>query len=739
GAASSGLAEAVRVVSPELADLLESGIGGFAEQALGEALEGFVSELLAGFDPAQLLGGLFGEIEGLFATIQGVLAGDPCCCETFAGWMDTLSGLLTSLNDNPLAVALRDGVSAFGGLVNDVLALLVGADLKVLLAGFSGAKALFDGYLALVAAGQDAVQGLADWVWDGVCAALGIDATEGNIVDVVLDQAQSWLLDSVSEQGPGLFDALKSVASFAWQLNPLNWAYQLLGVFEALWEAGSFLWANWGSPTMAEDAAETSAMAQTFVSAFGAAASATGAVSAEMGELFDGMLAQSEANADAVGMGWMVRGAQALLSVLQLPAELGLEFAGWLLDGGTTTIADWAVAAWDYFHPLMEVLTSLALAVTNPPMIPLLLAGWAWRLLPDCLKPPIVDLLLDVVIDALQAMPELPGLFELGHVLQKGLVGALGAFRSRSDEEKITITNRVAAVVTGSPEFVLGFGVGVFGGMLDGVLDPLTLLWMAVEGVVWLVDNAGGLVDGALGGGAAEAADAAAGMADQAITLDPVEAASGGAAVDPLSNPEVAAVLAGASATVVPPAQVVGETFVPAFEEVFSGEGKSSVSDLAAMVGGLWDQMLSLAEEAGAWLGEQLCEAMLASDVGYELGYGVGYLTGAILWEVILGFLTGGLWETLGPTSRAIVKFLDLGGELFGAAFELLGELGSMLLKAAGPLLEFLGDTGLMGTLRGALQELSQALVTLSDDLMNALGATEGAAAKHVDEGAGLA
>ncbi|MEQ1564059.1 MAG: DUF4157 domain-containing protein, partial [Myxococcota bacterium] len=388
GAAASGVVEAVRVVSPELADLLEGGIGAFAEQALGDALEAFVAEMLDGFDPLQLIGGLVDEVKALFATIEGVLAGDPCCCETFAGWMETLSGLLTSLNDNPLAVALRDGVSAFGGLVNDVLALLIGADLKVLLAGFSGAKALFDGYLAVMAAGQSAVKGLADWVWDGVCSVLGIDATDGNIVDVVLDKAQAWLLDSVSEEGPGLFDALKSVSEFAWKLNPLNWAFQLLGVFEALWEAGSFLWANWGSPTMAEDAAQTSAMAQTFIAAFDTAATATGAVSTGMSELFDAMLAQSEANADAVGMGWMVRGAQALLSVLQLPAELGLEFATWLMDGGTATITDWASAAWDYFHPLMEVMTSLALAVTNPPMIPLLLAGWAWRLLPDCLKPP---------------------------------------------------------------------------------------------------------------------------------------------------------------------------------------------------------------------------------------------------------------------------------------------------------------------------------------------------------------
>jgi hypothetical protein len=463
-------------------------------------------------------------------------------------------------------------------------------------------------------------------------------------------------------------------------------------------------------------------------------------VSSEMSTLFQGMLAQSEANADAMGMGWLFRGSQALLSVLMLPGQLGLDFAGWLMDGGTATLSSWASAIWDYFHPLMEVLISVTLVLTNPLMAPLVFAGWAWRLLPDCLKPPIVDLLLDVVIDALASMPELPGLMQLSGVLLAGLQGALASFRSRTDEEKIEITNKVAQLLTGSPEFALGFVVGLFGGMLDGILDPLMLLWMVIEGMVWLVDNAGSLMASMSGVGeaAAGASTEASTSAEQAITLMPEAAstAAGVAAAGPMSNPDVVSTLAAAGERIKPPAEVIGETFLPAFEEAFSGEGKSSVADLAAMVGSLWETMVSLAEQAGMWLGQQLCESMLTSDVGYSLGYGVGYITGAILWEVLLGFLTGGMWEMLGPTSRAIVKFLDLGGELFGAAFHLLGELGSMLMKAIGPLLDWVGSTGLMRTLKDAFVTLSGELVTLSDELLSLLGsAPPGGLADEAAEG----
>jgi hypothetical protein len=726
GAVEGGVVEAVRLVSPALAELLEGGLGAVAEELLGESLEAFVGEVAGELDLTALMAGLFDEIRGIFAVVQGVLSGDPRCCETFDGWMQTLSDVLTQLNDNPLAVAIREGLSAVGGVVGELMALFVGAELQRFLTAVGGAKAVFDGYLALIGAGQQAVADLADWVWDGVCELLGIEAGEGNIVDAVMAQAQTWFADSLAEAGPGLFEAWQTMASLAWELSPMRPLYELVGALGAVGEAGAFLWAHWGSPTLVEDAAQTSALAQGFIAAFLSASEQTSELASWATEFFGEALAQSEANADSLGMGWIVRGSQALLSVLMLPLQLGVDFGGWLMADGTATIAGWATAVWDYFLPFMEVMTSLVLAVANPPMIPIILAGWAWRMLPDCLKPPLVDLLLDVVIDALVAMPELPGLQGLWGVLEPGLVGALGAFRGRSDEEKILITDRFAKILTGSPEFVLGFVVGVLKGMLDGVLDPIMLVWMAVEGLLWLLDTAGGLMESAVG-----EAEVAAPAAEAAITLMPQGA---GELEQGAAEPDLQAWMARAGAEVRPPAETIGATFVPAFEEAFSGEGATSVADLASMVGSLWETMQSLAADAGAYIGQKLCETMLTTDVGYTLGYGVGYVTGVVVWEVVLGFLTGGLWSTLGPTARAVVKFLDLGGELFGAAFRLLGELGSLLLKAVGPLLDWLGSTGLMRTLREAFLELAGKLVSLSDELTAMLGSS----GRKADEAGGV-
>ena len=83
------------------------------------------------------------------------------------------------------------------------------------------------------------------------------------------------------------------------------------------------------------------------------------------------------------------------------------------LADGVKGVQDWAAGAFttaqtwlegtfhkvvDFIKPYAEVLCSVATAMVNPAGIPLILAGWAWRWLPDCIKPPLIDLLLDAVI-----------------------------------------------------------------------------------------------------------------------------------------------------------------------------------------------------------------------------------------------------------------------------------------------------------------------------------------------------
>ena len=546
-------------------------------------------------------------------------------------------------------------------------------------------------------------------------------------------------------------------------------------VLKGVWDGATWLWDNWGSPTMVEDAGKTSPM----LGAVAEGLTAADAKATEFGgwaaEFFPSALEQVQATLEAMGMGWMSEGLRVLATPLLLPMQLGADFATWFTSGGQQTLTQWASAAWEYIKPISEVFASVALALGCPPLIPMIFAGWAWRLLPDCIKPPIVDLLLDVVLSALVAMPEIPGLNGLFSLIKPGLIGVLSEFRQRTDEEKIIITDKVAKILSGSPEFVAGFAIGLGKGLLDGILDPLMLIWLAIKGVVWLVDTAATLTADVrsaatdasqtataaadtAAAAASTAATTAADLANTAVTLGPVDlealaqtaAAAGDAAattvapgVDPLTDPNVVAYLQRMGEEIRPPAEVIGETFMPAFTEAFGGEGGTSISSLAEMVGSLWETMQQLIGEAGQWIGQKICELMLSDSAEYDIGHGAGYVAGMVVFEVLLAVLTAGTWVALGPTARAVVKFLDLGGEMLGAAFRALGQLGELLMSAVRPIMDWLGNSGLMATLKEAFGTLAEKLIALGQDLGRMLGfgdeAATAAARKADDVGGGAA
>ena len=191
-----------------------------------------------------------------------------------------------------------------------------------------------------------------------------------------------------------------------------------------------------------------------------------------------------------------------------------------------------------------------------------------------------------------------------------------------------------------------------------------------------------------------------------------------------------------------PPVTAVGENFEPAVEAFFSAESVTSVEDVATKLGSMWEAASGAMESFGAWLGGVIGEYLQAPGGEYTIGWGIGYIAGMILWEVILGVLTSGAWTTLGPTARAIVKFLDLGGTVFGKAFELLGDLGRYMLKALEPIgawISSIADDAL-GAMFKSFDDIANIIIKWADELLGkadeAAGLSDEAAAgaKHTDE-----
>lgn len=145
------------------------------------------------------------------------------------------------------------------------------------------------------------------------------------------------------------------------------------------------------------------------------------------------------------------------------------------------------------FQPIQEFLVRLLVVVGNPFMLPIAITGVIWLLLPDELKPPVINFVLGLILAAVEAMPTfLPGLFPLAALMKAGVIGFLkhlqgdgGGEGAVDDDQRVAATNKIANLATGGGvQFIAGFVVGILTGLIEGIIDPFKLLFMLFELVI---------------------------------------------------------------------------------------------------------------------------------------------------------------------------------------------------------------------------------------------------------------
>jgi Domain of unknown function (DUF4157)/A nuclease family of the HNH/ENDO VII superfamily with conserved AHH len=107
-----------------------------------------------------------------------------------------------------------------------------------------------------------------------------------------------------------------------------------------------------------------------------------------------------------------------------------------------------AQRVWTIIRPVVSLITKLLILALNPWLIPIVVAAWYWRLLPDCFKPPIINFVLRVMIGVLRAMPNFARFGDSWMQVKNRIIQFLQQILTASDEEKITAANRVARMVS---------------------------------------------------------------------------------------------------------------------------------------------------------------------------------------------------------------------------------------------------------------------------------------------------
>ncbi|REG83998.1 eCIS core domain-containing protein [Algoriphagus antarcticus] len=103
---------------------------------------------------------------------------------------------------------------------------------------------------------------------------------------------------------------------------------------------------------------------------------------------------------------------------------------------------------WEFIRPYAIIIAKITILTLNPWLLPPVLAAWAWRILPDCFKPPIIDFVIGIMVSVLRSMPNFKMFGESWPVAKQHIIEHLQVALNSAEEEKIRMSNRIAEMVS---------------------------------------------------------------------------------------------------------------------------------------------------------------------------------------------------------------------------------------------------------------------------------------------------
>jgi Domain of unknown function (DUF4157) len=720
-------ASLVARVAPGLADLIRQGPMGLLGEKIKDGIKSWVSSITANIDVAGVIEQLQGSFTGVFAAVQGVVKGDPASCSNFANSLKALQDLGNAFMENAAFKQIQAAFSQVKGIFQKVTDLVIAP--------------VFDTLMNVAGGVFDAVKGLAttiwNWgapvrntlgaAWDWVKEQLGIGGDgEGGVL--------GWLKAKASEvwteiKGPlaPVLGPLKTVGSVLLAFSPVGPTYLIIKYLPQLVKSVEWLWAHKDDPDIVKKAHEE--MGGTIlpqllstVEGFGQTMQST------VTSLVNQAIQLSEAVLELLGSISFVPLLSMAQSMVQTVSNVVKGFITWCQEAfqsAAKTVQEFASQIATKIKPYIGVLTSIGMAIANPGMIPVILAGWAWQALDKCYKIPIINFLLDIVIGILQAAPSLPMFGLLWPIIKTGVLGFLQGLKGKKDDDKVAIANKLAKIISGgSPAFIFGFVKGLLKAIWEGLTDPFVLMYEAIKGlsnlITWLND-----------------------VANQALSTTPTDrqpasAQEGGAspATAVNNNVEIGQRMQAMAGELQPPVEQVGQGFMPAIQEIFTAGDGMSFEELMQKLGEAWGAVEAALTNAGATLADKVCQFMLQDSAEGEMGETIGWLGGTIAFEIVLSILTAGTDKPVRGAMKVLktfAKILDWTGEAMGLAFKGLAKVGGFILdgiKGLGKLLNKAG--GAAKVILDALGEIGQKLITFADELLGR--AAKGAASEVVEE-----
>jgi len=742
--AKGALLWAVRRVSSEIAEIIDKGPLTWLKDKILVPIKSWLGRVFTFPRIGVAIESLKAGWHDAVTLIQGVMRGDPKSCQQFKDLLGGIRAFAAKIADSGPIRLLRSVFGAITKAIGKVYRFVIANAIEALRPIISGAWNLIKKIASKVSGWLSKVKHLVSRAWNWVKEKLGFGGEDG---------------DAGSESG--VWAWIKRKATAAWNVikgpimrvaGPILTVLKVLSLFTGLGqiyliikygpqvvEVVKWLWANWGDPNMVRKAHKE--MSHTFLPRL---LDGTGKFGSLLRQGTDWLIGKATALAEGVltllgavtGIPLLGLARRAIAAVSDGVKSV-LAWGQNLLSKAADAVTSFFHKIWKAIEPYKEVLSSIVLAIINPPMIPLILAGWAWRLIPDnCIKAAIIDFLLDILIAALEALPDTPFFGPLWPLLRSGVLGFLRGLKAQSDETKEKVSNKIAKIISGaSPEFLFGFVKGVLLGVWEGITDPFKAIWTVIEGLHWVGDFLGGLATAALervsGAPATPASPAAAPapVATPAASAAPATAvaspspAAGPAGATPAAHEEDAGPATGdmgelaATATAMagelgPDLSTVTGNFWDAAKEYFSSGEGMTFGDLAKKFGEFWDALKEKVEGAGKEMAQKVSEFFVSDEAESKIGESVGWLVGTIGFQILLDVLTAGAWAAAYPTLALIARFINWPMEVLGRVFKLLAKLGKYIVDGVKGLGKMVAKAG-----AGAFKVVTEALGRIGEKL----------------------
>lgn len=761
-------------VAPGLLDYLEDPVGAIRSALCAgvDALVGGAFGLLESIDFVGVLESVTGGGEGGQAAPKQQAAPQQQPSQAPAseeGVLESLMGSLVGALETygiPLLHSIQDAIGSVRETFDSIWQSIVEPAANLL---GDAAGALWDGVVAIA----ERVWGLVEPLWE---AASGVLSRAWDWITDVFDIAwessedtRSWL----AEAAESVWESLKAMIEPV--LAPVRDAWEFLSEFTGdvitameetvapVWEKIKWLWNNWSAADLLVTAQEflRTQVLPPLLSGVSAVDQAIATVADVVTNAVTGASRAVVRFVEGIGV------TECLESVSRAASYVAEQF---------TRLSEWATGAFaalmngvrsgltalvDSLEPILGFLVKLATVIANPLGLPGLLLGELWSHIPDRFKPPIVTFLVELLLTFVRGV----GMFisamgPLGRILEETIVGFLTRIRDASDEVKIDASNRIARLLSGSIEFIGGFLWGTLKGIWEGITDPFVLIGLIVQAGVGVSRFLSNLFsrdpvearrtdapgDQQTPGGPPGTATSES-PRDQPVPVTgsprPETAATAPAAAAPAATTAGPASTAGRATS----AGAGGETASPQLEALMPSSSTAAELDQAAqqtagtesewesgveragsrdsatseglfnLLSTVWNTVIGMASDLGSYLAEKLLEFLDLSD--YQLGEKLGWLAGTVLFEVLLNALTAAAYAGVSASRhvlRAIVRFLDLGGEILGGLVKLLGKVRQPLMKGLGAIGGFIERIPGLGTVFRKVASALRAVFRYADE-----------------------